>query len=124
MTHSIGIDIVDVVRIRKAIDRFGNRFIDKILGPIERERLTERRDRAAFVAGRFAAKEALIKAFGRYLVDRPPFTHLQIVNDSTGRPELLLPEYLASKLRRLDIQISISHEKNHAVATALCWETT
>lgn len=123
MTHSVGIDIVDVVRIRRAVGRFGDRFVGRILGPAEQERLRERHDHAAFIAGRFAAKEAIIKALGRYITVRPPYAHLQIVNDPTGRPQLLLPDALADQLKRLDIQVSISHERNHAVATALCWET-
>jgi holo-[acyl-carrier protein] synthase len=122
VAESIGIDIVEVPRIKRAIDRYGDRFVSRLLGPRESARLSERQDRAAFVAGRFAAKEAVIKALGAYLDARPPYRELQIVNDATGRPAVLLPDELTDKLAHVNILISISHERNHAVAMAICSE--
>jgi holo-[acyl-carrier protein] synthase len=124
MAHSIGIDIVEIERIRRAVERFGDRFIARILGPDERAALSARRDRPLFLAGRLAAKEAVIKALGEFITDRPAFARLEIINDATGRPHLHLPADLAERLPHLDISISISHEKNYAVAMALCWETS
>ena len=122
MADSIGIDIVDVNRIRTSIERFGSRFIERILGPEELSRLGDRRDRATFVAGRFAAKEALVKALGKYLSDRPPWPQLQVVNDSGGEPRVKLPDHLSKTLAGVEMQVSISHEKNYAVAMAILSE--
>jgi holo-[acyl-carrier protein] synthase len=74
------------------------------------------------VAGRFAAKEAIIKALGEYLETRPPYRELQIVNDPTGRPHVQLNEDLSRRLAGVKMLVSISHERNYAVAMAICSE--
>jgi holo-[acyl-carrier protein] synthase len=122
MADSIGIDIVEVARIEADLEKFGEKFVERILGPDEISRLAERQDRALFVSGRFAAKEAVIKALGAYLDDRPPYKDLQIIADNTGQPSLELPPDLAEQLAGIEILVSISHERNYAVAMATCSE--
>jgi phosphopantetheine--protein transferase-like protein len=68
------------------------------------------------------AKEAIIKALGEYLETRPPYRELQIVNDPTGRPQVQLTEDLSRRLAGVEILVSISHERNYAVAMAICSE--
>ena len=119
---AVGIDLVDVTRIAHLIARYGDRFLLRILGPAEFPQLGIRRDRSQFVSGRFAAKEAAIKALGHYLTDRPPLTKIQIVNDATGRPSLDLAGLALPQLRNVSAQLSISHERSHAIAIVILTE--
>lgn len=122
MADSIGVDILETDRIRKSVTRFGDRFIRRILGDKEIEIYDRRADRHVFLAGRFACKEAVIKALGKYLEDRPPFNQIQIINDSTGQPHLSFPDALRARLAGLDILVSISHDRKYAVAMAVITE--
>lgn len=117
MIAGIGLDLVDITRIQRNLDRFGDRFAHRILGPDEREIFGTRRDRAAFLAGRFAAKEAVIKALGSVLIDRPANAEIQIVAGDKGMPVVQLVGDLATQLDRYRIHVSITHER--AVAAAL-----
>jgi holo-[acyl-carrier protein] synthase len=119
---AVGIDLVDVTRIAHLIARYGDRFLIRVLGPDEIPQLGIRRDRSQFVSGRFAAKEAAIKALGHYLTDRPPLTKIQIVNDATGRPSLDLAGLALPQLRNVSAQLSISHERSHAIAIVILTE--
>ncbi len=119
MITSIGLDIVETARIKDDLERFGPRFSDRILGPDEKVLFDRRQDKPLFLAGRFAAKEAVVKALGKYLTVRPPLQELQIVNDQTGRPELKLPDSVRESLDGARCFISISHERNYAAAVAI-----
>lgn len=105
--------------MRRAVERFGDRLVMKILGPDELTLYRERHNRMEYLAGRFAAKEAIIKALAGVLPSRPPFTHVQIVNDAQGQPHVRLDETIAGVLPHHSILISIAHERTHAVATAI-----
>jgi len=119
MIVSLGLDIVEIARIEKDIERFGERFISRILGEKERSQYQKRNDRTLFLAGRFAAKEAVVKALGYYLSERPPLHQLEITNDTSGRPELVLPDNVKAKLRGARCLLSITHERNYAAAVAI-----
>jgi len=122
MTESIGLDIVENARIKRLFTEHPERFVERILGPDERKIFTDRRDQVPFLAGRFAAKEALIKALGAYLTYRPPYSSLQILNDKLGRPFVQLGEALSTELSHIRILISLSHERNYAVGMAVITE--
>lgn len=122
MVTAVGIDLVDAARVRRVLERFGDRFVRRLLGPEEQQQLAVRRDRAAYVAGRFAAKEAAIKALGRYLTERPSWRELQVVNERDGTPRLRWGASLSARLGHLTPLLSISHEKSHAVAIVLLME--
>jgi len=119
---AVGLDIVATERIHKALNRFGDRFARRILGAEEWSIYTRRRDRAQFVAGRFAAKEAIIKALGRFLTQRPAFGQIQVVNDAGGQPEVVLPEEVLRKLTGHRCLVSITHEKTNSAAVAVIVE--
>ena len=122
MITAIGVDIVDVARVQRLLDRYGTRFVSRILGKEETVLLRSRHDAAQFVAGRFAAKEALVKAFGKYLTKRPDYAEIEVVADAAGRPTVAYrfskPDCLAS----VKTHVSISHEKSYAVAMAILSE--
>lgn len=118
MVESVGIDILDTARVKRALERYGERFAERILGPRELALFAGRHDKHLFLAGRFAAKEAVIKALGRFLKTRPALTVLEILPDASGQPGLQLPPELREKLPGIRSLISISHERSHAIAMA------
>ena len=118
MIKSIGLDVVEINRIKADVEKYGERFVDRILGPQELQQYDKRKDKAQFLSGRFAAKEAVIKALGKFLTDKPTLPEIQILNDSTGQPELCLPEKISDKVRATCL-ISITHEKSVAAAVAI-----
>lgn len=119
MIHSIGLDLVEIARISSGMERYGERYVRRILGVDEILIFTKRYDKALFLAGRFAAKEAVIKGLGRFLETRPPLSEIQILNGATGQPQLHLPDYIQEKLKTSQCLLSITHEKNYAAAVAV-----
>lgn len=122
MVTSIGIDVVEIARISADILRYGQRFIDRILAPSEREMLKGRHDVEDFIAGRFAAKEAIIKALGVYLENRPSLNKIEIKRSGRKPPEVHLPDDVKPKLNGAKCLISISHERHYAAAVAILEE--
>ena len=119
MIEGIGVDIVDIRRIADLLRKQGERFPQRLLGTDELRVFSDRNDKAVFLAGRFAAKEAIIKAIGENLPTRPPYSDIQIVSDVSGRPGVTLSSRLTEVFKDFSFQISISHEKEFAVAMAL-----
>ncbi len=130
MIVGIGTDLVEIARIEQAMARFGDRFAQRILGPAEWQRFLHRRQRSArrglaFLATRFAAKEAISKALG--LGMRMPMTWraVEIVNAPSGAPLArahgALAEHLA--LRRLRLHVSVTDERTMAMAYAIAEAT-
>lgn len=122
MIHSIGLDIVEVERIKKDTAKYGDKFINRILSVKELESYDKRMDKDLFLAGRFAAKEAIIKALDKFLTDRPPYTELQVHNDKTGQPYFELTEAILNKLNKAAVLLSITHEKKYAAAVVIITE--
>jgi holo-[acyl-carrier protein] synthase len=124
--YGIGTDLVEIARIEAALERFGDRFVERILGPQERMRYAARRARSvrravAFLSTRFAAKEAVAKAIGLGL--RAPMTwrSVEIVNAPSGQPLAVAHGELAEYLhqRRLRLTVSLSDEREVAMAFAV-----
>lgn len=124
MVESVGIDIVDTARVKRALARYGDHFAERILGPGELALYAARYDKHLFLAGRFAAKEAVIKALGRFLTTRPPLTALEILPDTSGQPGLSVAAELRDQLAGIRSLISISHERSHAIALAFLSKDT
>ncbi|MFQ5499951.1 MAG: holo-ACP synthase [Candidatus Zixiibacteriota bacterium] len=122
--HAVGLDIVQVERIERSLIRFGKRLVRRLLGPAEQQRCASTANAAEFLAGRFAAKEAVIKGLGQYTNRRPRFAQLQIVNDAMGQPQLLITDELRAILGGHRCLISITHEKTMAAAVAVFSEET
>ncbi len=119
MIYGTGIDIVSMERVRKIADSHRGRFAEKIL--TEREKLLmEGKNVYEFLAGRFAAKEAVIKAMGNGALR---FTDIEILSDENGRPYMGNPEFLKSSIEAgrntIRVHLSISHEHDYAVASAV-----
>jgi holo-[acyl-carrier protein] synthase len=123
MADSIGIDIVDLSRVARLYEKYGERFLGHILSPGEIELCNRRSDKVAFLAGRFACKEAVIKALAPYLGTRPSFSSITIRNETGGRPEVHFGQPLDKKLEPLSFRVSISHDRTSAVAMAVIIES-
>jgi holo-[acyl-carrier protein] synthase len=90
MIIGLGTDLVDIRRIEQAIERFGDRFLDRIFTAVERHRCDRRANRAAGYARRFAAKEAASKALGTGFRQGVYWRDLGVVNLPSGQPGMML----------------------------------
>lgn len=90
MIIGVGSDLIDIERVRQTIDRFGDRFIQRIYTPVEIARAERRADRVATYAKRFAAKEACAKALGTGLRKGVFWRDMGVINLPGGRPSLAL----------------------------------
>ncbi len=107
-----GIDIVDIARIKQAIERQGQAFIKRVFTPDEITYIAKHKFPYPHYAGRFAAKEAIFKAMGN---PKLSWQDISIVNDAEGKPVCRYK----NKNYKHRILISISHEKKYAVAQAI-----
>lgn len=99
MILGIGIDLVDIRRITRLIDRFGDRFLGHTFTPQERALCDGRRERAAAYAKRFAAKEACVKALGTGFSGGIWFPQIEVLRDAkTGQPALHLSGFAKEAL--------------------------
>lgn len=115
MILGVGTDIVAIPRVAKVLQRFPQRFTDKILAPIEQRETMD----AAYVAKRFAAKEAALKALGTGLRGGIQWTDLQVLNDALGKPQLKLQgaaAALAAQRGVTQLHVSLSDERDYALA--------
>ena len=101
MIIGIGNDIIDIRRIEKTIERFGDKFIQRIFTEAERRRSERRADRAASYAKRYAAKEACSKALGTGFRRGVYWRDLGVVNLPTGRPTLILTGGALERLEQM-----------------------
>lgn len=118
----IGNDIVEVDRLKKAIQRQGQKFLDRIYTEAEQTYCLRYQESARHFAGRFAAKEAIVKALGTGFREGITWQDIEIVNDSQGKPIVRLSESVNKIFNDPEILLSISHCHAYAMATAL-WQT-
>ncbi|MDY6934564.1 MAG: holo-ACP synthase [Spirochaetota bacterium] len=122
MIYGIGIDIVQINRIKRLIDIYHNRFIQRILSKAEIEQLHDL-NQHIYISGRFAAKEAIIKAMGERHDIR--YSEIEILNDHKGKPYINNTSIIMEKLSiHIDagqpiVNISISHERDYAIALVI-----
>ena len=98
MILGLGSDSIDIRRIERSIDRYGDRFLDRIFTGIERRKSDKRRLRAASYAKRFAAKEACAKALGTGLAGGVFWHDMGVVNLPSGKPAMELTGGAAQRL--------------------------
>ena len=122
MILGIGIDIIEVARISASYERFGERFLNRILLPNEIAYCLSYRQPAPFLAARFAAKEAISKAFGTGIGAQLGWRDMEVGRKQSGEPFVILHEagqkLLQSRAARA-VLISLSHTQQHAAAVAI-----
>lgn len=101
MIVGIGSDIADIRRIEATLERYGDRFVQRVFTEIEQAKSERRRDRAASYARRWAAKEACSKALGTGLRMGVAWREMGVVNLPSGQPTLHLEGGAAQRLARL-----------------------
>lgn len=117
--EGIGTDIIETRRIQDAIERHGNRFLDRILTEGEQTYCQRYNDPHPHYAGRFAAKEAIVKALGTGFHEQIAWTEIEVINDTQGKPEVHLSSRLRKHFPKAHIFVSISHCIDYATATAI-----
>ena len=101
MIIGIGSDLTDIRRIQASLDRFGDRFVERVFTEVEKVRSERKPDRAASYAKRFAAKEACAKALGTGLRAGVHLADMGVVNLRSGRPTMALTGGAAARLAAL-----------------------
>ena len=118
-----GVDIIDIVRIKKAIMESA-RFTKKVFTSAEIEYCEGKKDKYQSYAGKFASKEAFLKAIGTGWAKGIAFTDVEIVNDNDGKPDIVLhntaKEYFESKGYK-KILVSISHTDSVATGSVIIY---
>ncbi|PKL46130.1 MAG: holo-[acyl-carrier-protein] synthase [Planctomycetes bacterium HGW-Planctomycetes-1] len=117
-----GIDLVDGPRIEKMLERHGEHFLDRVFTKAEQKQADAVKNRIEKLAGRFAAKEAVLKMLGTGWRGKIAWTDIEIVNNPLGRPQVTLSgevEKIASKMGVGEISLSISHTANFVMASAV-----
>jgi holo-[acyl-carrier protein] synthase len=102
----IGTDVCSIERIRKSLDRFGERLVKRILTPDERPRFARVKDKAGHLAKRFAAKEAFSKAIGTGI--HAPFTwhSITVTRNPRGKPGIEPNPAMARHLRKMGVTVA------------------
>ena len=119
MIAGIGTDLCEIERVQRALDRFGERFARKILADSELTRFRASRRPAAYLAKRFAAKEALSKALGTGIHFPMNWHNVSVENSRSGKPELRFSDALSELLSRRGVtcaHVSLSDETGMACA--------
>ena len=117
-----GIDLVDCPRIEQMIERHGERFVRRVFTDAEQAYAEKNKNEVEKLAGRFAAKEAILKLVGTGWRGRIAWTDIEIINNAAGQPEVTLGgevRKIADKLGIKHISVSITHTANFAIASAV-----
>lgn len=119
MIQGIGVDIVDVARIRSAIDMWGSAFLKKIFTEGEIQYCMSKKNSYEHFAARFAAKEAVGKALATGWRGGFRWQDVEIVNEPSGQPRVILYEHASKLLANSRILLSLSHIESTVVAFAI-----
>lgn len=122
MILGVGIDIIEVARIRSSYERFGERFVNRILLPNEIAYCLSHKDPGPFLAARFAAKEAISKAFGTGIGAQLGWHDMEVGRKESGEPFVILHgggKTLLEERKGRVVLISLSHTQEHAAAVAI-----
>lgn len=117
-----GIDLVDCPRIEQMMQRHGERFLNRVFTAIEQAYARKSKNSVEKLAGRFAAKEAILKLMGTGWRGKIAWTDMEITNNEVGQPEVTLSgevKEIAERFGIAHISISITHTANFAIASAV-----
>lgn len=122
MIIGIGIDLVRTGRIQRAVERWNQRFLDRIFTPQEQRHCRTRADSHRHLSGRFAVKEAFFKALGAGWAKGARWNDVEVLNAADGSPFVILQGATQKRLADLGnvrIHVSISHDADYAVGQVI-----
>ena len=122
MIFGIGVDVLEAARIKKVFDRFGDHFVERLLMPAERAQMARTKRTERFLAMRFAAKEAIVKAMGTGFAHGIWIRDVGIVQNAWGKPEVAYSprgEKVRRKLGIGDGHVTLTDEAGLIVAVAV-----
>ncbi len=122
MIAGIGVDVVEIKRLERAIERFGGSFLERVFCPNEIEACLKKADPYPGFSARFAAKEAFSKALGTGFRNGMRLSDICVSKDELGAPALFLRGTAKRLLTKMDISkvhVSLSHERSYAVSVVI-----
>lgn len=122
MIAGLGVDVIEVERIRTAVERHGDHFLRHVFREDEQADAPDGDAKFAFYAGRWAAKEAISKVLGTGVGEACAWTDMRIHRTESGKPSAVLSGRAKKTMQALGIDaihVTISHEKNLACAAAI-----
>jgi holo-[acyl-carrier protein] synthase len=121
--EGVGVDIVEVDRLKETVEKYGEEFLQKVFTPKELSYAKSRATIHQHLAARFAAKEAFSKAFSTGWSGEFRWRDVEVSNDTLGKPSLTVHGEMKKKLRGSQIHVSISHSERAVVAVVLIEKT-
>ncbi len=119
MIKGIGVDIIEIERIRESIDTSGDRFLEKVFTPQEIAYCSGKQNSAQHYAARFAAKEAMSKALSTGWAGEFRWKDVELTNDPSGQPHISLHGRLRDGMAGTCVHVSLSHSHSHVVAVVV-----
>lgn len=124
MIKGIGTDIIEISKIKNIYKKWGNKVLRKVFTDSEIKYCNSIKDKFHSLSARFAAKEAVLKAIGIGLNSGFRWKDIEIVKEKSGKPEVKFRgkiKILLKSLKLSNIEISVSHSDDFAVAVAIIW---
>ncbi len=123
MVFGIGIDIIEIDRIKESVDKYGNSFLNKIYTPTELEYCLNKANKYQHLAARFAAKEAVFKALSTGWNKEVGWKDIEIYNEPNGMPLVKLKGEVQSFLSNgKSLKISMSHSRDYVTCVAIIYK--
>jgi holo-[acyl-carrier protein] synthase len=122
MIFGIGVDVLEAARVKKLYDKYGDHFVDRLLMPAERAQLGKTKRTERFLAMRFAAKEAIVKAMGTGFSHGVWIRDVGVVQNAWGKPEVVYSARGEKVRRRLGVgggHVTLTDEAGLIVAVAV-----
>lgn len=115
----IGNDIIEIERIRKSIETHGLRILSRLFTTKEQDYCLKYKDPVPHFAGRFSAKEAIVKALGTGFGEHASWLDIEIINENSGKPNVHFSSTLEKRLKGTSVLVSISHCQLYVTAFAV-----
>jgi holo-[acyl-carrier protein] synthase len=123
MVIGIGIDIIEIDRIKESVDEYGDQFLQKVYTPAEIKYCLSKKNKYQHLAARFAAKEAIYKAISSNWDSELSWQDMEIINAPNGMPEVKfkgnLEKFLAGDK---SLKISMSHSRDYVACVAIVYK--
>ncbi len=122
MIKGVGIDSIEIARIGRCWERFGERFLKRVFTSEERATLRSGSRLISHLAGKFAAKEATLKVLGTGIGNSISWRDIQILENPGGRPRIILKRKASQQAQKLGIDtlsVSITHDREKAIAVVI-----